>query len=94
MFVDLPVSPWEAALGATVAATTPAGEVHLTIPAGSTQGRKLRLKGRGLPGKRPGGLYAVLTLTLPRADSDAAKAAYTALGVAFPDYDPRMAQEG
>jgi curved DNA-binding protein len=94
VYVDLPVSPWEAALGATVAVATPAGEVHLTIPAGSSQGRKLRLKGRGLPGKQPGDLYAVLTLTLPGADSDGAKAAYTALGAAFPDYDPRVAQEG
>jgi curved DNA-binding protein len=94
VYVDLPVSPWEAALGATVAAATPAGEVHLTVPAGSSQGRKLRLKGRGLPGKQPGDLYAVLTITLPRPDSDAAKAAYTALANAFPDYDPRTAQEG
>ena len=94
VYVDLPVTPWEAALGATVDTTTPAGVVQLTIPAGSIQGRKLRLKGRGLPGKQPGDLYAVLALTLPRANSDAAKAAYTALGMAFPDYDPRVAQEG
>ena len=94
VYIDLPVSPWEAALGATVAAATPAGDVQLTIPAGSTQGRKLRLKGRGLPGKQPGDLYAVLALTLPRSDSDEAKAAYSALGAAFPDYDPRAAQEG
>ena len=94
VYVDLPVSPWEAALGATVVAHTPADEVQLTIPAGSKQGRKLRLKGRGLPGKQPGDLYAVLILTLPRADSDMAKAAFHALQVAFPDYDPRLAQEG
>jgi curved DNA-binding protein len=94
VYVDLPVSPWEAALGASVAAATPAGDVLLTIPAGSSQGRKLRLKGRGLPGKQPGDLYAVLTLTLPRADSDAAKAAYTSLQAAFPDYHPREALEG
>jgi curved DNA-binding protein len=94
VYVDLPVSPWEAALGATVAATTPAGEVHLTIPAGSSQGRKLRLKGQGLPGKQPGDLYAVLSIKLPRSDSDEAKTAYTALGNAFPGFDPRAAQEG
>ncbi len=94
VYVDLPVSPWEAALGATVAVVTPAGEVHLTVPAGSSQGRKLRLKGRGLPGKQPGDLYAVLAIALPPSDSDEAKAAYTALGSAFPDYDPRVAQEG
>ena len=67
---------------------------HLSIPAGSVQGRKLRLKGRGLPAKPPGDLYAVLTLTLPRADSDGARAAYAALRAAFPDFDPRVAQEG
>jgi curved DNA-binding protein len=94
VYVDLPVSPWEAALGATVAAATPAGEVDLTIPAGSSQGRKLRLKGRGLPGKQPGDLYAVLTVTLPPADSETAKAAYTALRNAFPEFDPRIAQQG
>ena len=94
VYVDLPVSPWEAALGASVAAYTPAGEVQLTIPSGSTQGRKLRLKGRGLPGKQPGDLYAVLTLTLPPSDTAPAKAAYAALAAAFADYDPRAAQEG
>lgn len=94
VYVDLPVSPWEAALGATVVAPTPAGEVQIAIPAGSSQGRKLRLKGQGLPGDQPGDLYAVLTITLPRSDSDRAKAAYTALRNAFPDYDPRVAQEG
>ena len=94
VYVDLPVSPWEAALGASVAAATPAGEVQLSIPAGSGQGRKLRLKGQGLPGKQAGDLYAVLTITLPRPDTEAAKAAYTALAAAFPDYNPRIAQEG
>jgi len=94
VYFELPVSPWEAALGATVAASTPVGEVHLTIPAGSSQGRKLRLKGQGLPGKPAGDLYAVLTITLPRPDSELAKAAYAAMGNAFPDYDPRVAQEG
>ncbi|MBC7940996.1 MAG: DnaJ domain-containing protein [Chitinophagaceae bacterium] len=94
VYVDLPVSPWEAALGATVAAPTPDGEVQLSVPAGSRQGRKLRLKGRGLPGKEAGDLYAVLAITLPPADSDAAEAAYTALAAAFAGYDPRTAQEG
>ena len=94
VYFDLPVSPWEAALGATVTALTPDGEVQLTIPAGSSQGRKLRLKGKGLPGKEAGDLYAVLAITLPSPDSDAAKAAYTALKAAFPDYDPRITQEG
>lgn len=69
LFVDLPVAPWEAALGAKVKAPTPDGVVDLNIPAGSKQGRKLRLKGRGLPGKSPGDLYVVLQIVLPPADA-------------------------
>jgi curved DNA-binding protein len=72
----LPVAPWEAALGATIKAPTPSGVVDLKIPANSKQGRKLRLKGRGLPGKQPGDLYIVLQLALPPADSEAAKSLY------------------
>ncbi len=93
VYMDLPVSPWEAALGATVTATTPEGEVQLSIPAGSSQGRKLRLRGKGLPGKNPGHLYAVLGITLPNPDSAAAQAAYAALAKAFPHYNPRSAPE-
>jgi len=86
---DLPVAPWEAALGATVAATTPDGEVHLTIPPGSHAGRKLRLKGRGLPGRVPGDLYALIGIELPPSDTPAAREAWEALAKAFPGYDPR-----
>ena len=53
---SLPVAPWEAALGATVSVPTLGGRVELKIPAGSEAGRKLRLRGRGLPG--PGGVAA------------------------------------
>ncbi|MET0518586.1 MAG: DnaJ C-terminal domain-containing protein [Burkholderiaceae bacterium] len=90
---DLPVAPWEAALGATVTAPTPDGSVQLGVPAGSSQGRKLRLKGKGLPGKPPGDLYAVLTLAQPPAASEADKAAYEALAKAFPAYNPRASLE-
>jgi curved DNA-binding protein len=91
--VDLPVAPWEAALGATVTTPTPEGEVSLSIPGGSTQGRKLRLKGRGLPGKVPGDLYALLQIALPKADTDAAREAYAAMAKAFASYDPRNVNE-
>jgi DnaJ-class molecular chaperone len=57
--LDLPVTPWEAALGASDKAPTPSGVVNLTIPANSKQGRKLRLEGRGLGGKQAGDLYVV-----------------------------------
>jgi curved DNA-binding protein len=93
VYVDLPVAPWEAALGAVVTAPTPSGPVQLTIPAGSTPGRKLRLKGKGLPSAPPGDLYAVLVIALPPAVSAQDKEAYGALARAFPGYDPRTALE-
>ena len=92
--VDLPLAPWEAALGASVDVPTPEGTVQLTVPKGSTAGRKLRLKGRGLPGKTPGDLYAVLQIVPPKADSDAARAAYENLAKAFPDFRPRAHLQG
>ncbi len=89
VFLDLPVSPWEAALGATVTAPTPDGSVQLTIPPGSASGRRLRLRGKGLPGNPPGDLYAVLGVVAPAADTPAAKDAYTAFERAFPGFEPR-----
>jgi len=73
---ELPVAPWEAALGAEIDAPTPQGSVRLTVPAGSVQGRSLRLKGRGLPGDPPGDLYADLRIVLPPAESDTARRLY------------------
>ena len=87
---DLPVAPWEAVLGATVTVPTPEGSVELRVPAGSKAGRKLRLKGRGLPSQPPGDLYAVLSIALPPADSLAREEAYRTLARAF-DFDPRPA---
>ena len=93
VYLHLPIAPWEAALGATVQAPTPEGSVQLTIPPGSSSGRKLRLKGKGLPGATPGDLYAVLEISVPPADSAQANEAYGALARAFPDYNPRSALE-
>ncbi len=76
VFLDLPVAPWEAALGAKVKAPTPDGAVDLSIPAGSAGGRKLRLKGRGIPGRTPGDLYVVLQIVLPPARTEKAKELY------------------
>ncbi len=92
--VDLPLAPWEAALGATVDAPTPEGTVSLTVPKGSVAGRRLRLKGRGLPGKKPGDLYAVLVIAMPAAQSQAQRAAYEAMAEAFPDFDARRPASG
>jgi len=76
VYLDLPVTPWEAALGASLKIPTPTGYVELTIPANSANGRKLRLKGRGIPAKSPGDLYIVLQVALPKADSEEARKAY------------------
>ena len=76
VYLDLPLAPWEAALGASVKVPTPTGPVDLKIAAGTPGGRKLRLKGRGIPSKVPGDLYVITQLSVPPADSDAAKALY------------------
>ena len=90
VYVDLPVAPWEAALGAAVNLPTPDGSVELSVPAGSTAGRKLRMRGKGLPSTPPGDLYAVLSIALPSADSKAREEAYRSFAKAF-DFDPRAA---
>lgn len=74
--LTLPLAPWEAALGATVKAPTPTGVVEVKIPAGSQSGRKLRLKGRGIPGEPPGDLYLVLEVVVPAADTERAQQLY------------------
>ena len=91
--VDLPISPWEAALGASVTVATPDGSVELSVPRGSSAGRKLRLRGKGLPSDPAGDLYAVVTIALPPADTAPAEAAYRAMAAAFAGFDPRQTSE-
>lgn len=76
LYLDLPVAPWEAALGATVKVPTLGGIVELKIPEGTVSGKKLRLKGRGIPGNPPGDCYVILTIALPPADTEAIKDFY------------------
>ena len=89
VYMDLPLAPWEAALGASISTPTPEGSVQLTIPAGSAAGRKLRLKGRGIPGNPPGDLYVVIAIALPPADTEAGRKAYQAMAQAF-NFNPRQ----
>ena len=82
VYLTLPVAPWEAALGAKVTVPTPGGKVGLKIPEGSTSGRRMRLKGRGIPG--PGGstdgdLYVELSIALPPANDEQARELYRAM---------------
>ncbi|MGH8694660.1 MAG: DnaJ C-terminal domain-containing protein, partial [Burkholderiales bacterium] len=76
MYETVPVAPWEAALGATIEVPTPSGNVQVKVPAGSQAGRRLRLKGRGIPGNPPGDLYLELEVVLPPADTDKARQIY------------------
>lgn len=88
VFETVPVTPWEAALGAAIETPTPAGTVQVKVPAGSQGGRKLRLKGRGIPGEPPGDLYLVLEVVLPPADSDQARQLYETMARELA-FDPR-----
>ncbi|MGD8926043.1 MAG: DnaJ C-terminal domain-containing protein [Thioalkalispiraceae bacterium] len=88
VYMDLPLAPWEAALGATVKVPTPSGKVDLKIPANTQAGRKLRLKGRGIPAGQAGDFYVVLQIALPDAKSEADKTAYREFEKAF-NFNPR-----
>jgi curved DNA-binding protein len=88
VLLDLPVAPWEAVLGAQVTVPTPDGSVEMTVPKGSGGGRRLRLKGKGIPASPPGDLYVILNIVLPPADNEPRKAAYDAMRQAF-NFDPR-----
>lgn len=88
VYLDLPVAPWEAALGASIKVPTPAGPVDMKIKAGTTNGSKLRLKGRGIPGKPAGDLYVILSIALPAATTDKAKDIYKDMQQAL-DFNPR-----
>ncbi|APZ44031.1 DnaJ C-terminal domain-containing protein [Acidihalobacter ferrooxydans] len=88
LLLDLPLAPWEAALGSTVTVPTLSGKVDLKIPAGSRAGRKMRLKGRGMPGKTPGDLYVILKIETPPAETQAHREFYERMRRELP-FDPR-----
>lgn len=77
----LPVAPWEAALGTTVALDTPGGEAKVKVPPGSSSGRRLRLRGRGLPNPRgrPGDLFAEVRIVVPHTPSEEERRLYERL---------------
>jgi curved DNA-binding protein len=89
VYATLPLAPWEAALGAKVKAPVPDGAVEVQIPAGSQAGRKLRLKGRGIPGSPPGDLYLVIEIALPPANTARARELYETMARDFA-FNPRQ----
>jgi curved DNA-binding protein len=84
LYVDLPLAPWEAALGASVEVPTPGGAVNLKVRPGTSSGQKLRLAGRGLPRPRGGAgdLYAVAQIVVPAELSDRERELYGQLEAA------------
>jgi curved DNA-binding protein len=88
IYLDIPLSPANVTLGAIVNVPTPSGMVQVTIPPGSSFGRKLRLKGKGIPGDPAGDFYAVIVQAEPSGASVAQKA-YNALKSAF-TFSPRQ----
>lgn len=91
--VDLPIAPWEAALGAKINVPTLAGNVTLSIPANSQSGSKLKLKARGLPGNPAGNQYVLIKIVTPPANTSEEKAAYDNMKKTF-TFNPREACHG
>ncbi|MFI5956214.1 DnaJ C-terminal domain-containing protein [Cryptosporangium sp. NPDC051539] len=85
--VELPVTPWDATLGAKATVETPAGPVDVKVPAGSSSGRRLRLRGRGMPNPRgsAGDLYAEVKIVVPQRLTDDQRAAWEMLAEAYAD---------
>ena len=86
--IELPLAPWEAALGAKVAVPTLGGTVEVTVPAGAQSGQKLRLRGRGFPGTPGGDQIVSIKLVTPTAQSAQAKEAYERMKKEF-NFNPR-----
>ncbi len=86
--LDLPIAPWEAALGTSANIKTLSGEIKLKIPAGSTSGKKMRIKGRGLPGKTGGDQFVVIQIATPPAETEEDKKFYEEMEKKF-DWKPR-----
>ncbi len=89
IILELPLTPWEAALGTRLEAPTLGGKVTLNIPANSQSGQKLRLRGRGLPGDPPGDQYVVLRIVNPPAHSQTAQSLFQRMAREL-SFDPRV----
>jgi len=93
LYLELPITPWEAALGHKIVLPTPDGKVDLRIPKNARNGQKLRLKGKGLPASPPGDLYAQLLIVNPPAVSKKEAELYEAMAQET-GFNPRRAMGG
>jgi curved DNA-binding protein len=94
IILTLPISPWEAALGIKVETPTLGGKIELKIPPNSQTGKKLRVKGKGLPGTPPGDQYIVLQIVTPPAYEETEKNMYGEMAQQFSSFNPRKKLEG
>ena len=89
----LPLAPWEAALGADVTTTTPAGPVRVTVPPDTPHGKRLRLKGRGLAGEPGGDMVLEVEVVLPPSTLPGARAVYETMATALGrEFQPRAGE--
>jgi len=89
VLLELPIAPWEAALGGKIKVPTPSGMIDLKIPAAISSGKKMRLKGRGIPAKQPGDFYVTLIIVLPESLGDKEKTLYQELQQENNHFNPR-----
>jgi curved DNA-binding protein len=93
IYLNLPITPWEAALGTQIQVPTLGGKVDLKIPPGTQSGQKLRLRGRGLPGKTPGDQYVLVQIHTPAAKTDEQRRLYEQLAKST-SFNPRARMGG
>ncbi len=93
LHLDLPITPWEAALGGHVVMPTPGGKVDLRTPKNARSGQKMRLKGKGLPGPPAGDIYATLKIVNPKVETAEARAFFERMAKDMA-FDPRAQMGG
>jgi len=90
LYLDLPLAPWEAALGAKLEVPTPDGKVDMKIPENTRSGTKMRLKGRGIPAREAGDLYVITKIVVPQADTEEKRELYRQMEQTM-SFNPRQA---
>jgi curved DNA-binding protein len=90
VYVKVPITPWEAALGTKITVPTVESKVELKIPAGAVSSQRLRLKGKGIPAKIPGDQYVILEMVTPKPETTEQTAVYEQMAETFKTFQPRQ----
>lgn len=90
VLLNCPISPWEAVLGGSIKVPTLSGMVSLNLPKHSQSGKKMRLKGKGLPGNPPGDQYVILNIVIPEKENEESHKLYETLK-SVSQFNPRVA---